>query len=96
MKAILKELTFHIGGSRRHKKFFENLAPAGAGGGGIPKGELGKAINAEFGKFDRFKKEFTQAASGVEGTGWAVLTYCMNTGRLLIMQLEKQNVNVIP
>ena len=96
MKASLKELSFHIGGFRLHKKFFENLAPAGAGGGGILKGELAKAINAEFGKFDRFKKEFTQAVSGVEGSGWAVLTYCMNTGRLLIMQLEKHNVNVIP
>jgi Fe-Mn family superoxide dismutase len=96
MKASLKELSFHIGGFRLHKKFFENLAPAGAGGGGIPKGELAKAIDAEFGKFDRFKKEFSQAASGVVGPGWAVLTYCMNTGRLLIMQLDKQNVNVIP
>jgi len=86
MKATLKELSFHIGGYQLHKKFFENLAPSGAGGGGVPKGELAKAIDAEFGKFDRFKKEFTQAASGVEGSGWAVLTYCMNTGRLLIMQ----------
>jgi len=96
MKATTKELSFHIGGYRLHTLFWENLAPAGAGGGGLPKGELAKAIDTEFGKFDRFKKEFTQAASGVEGSGWAVLTYCMNTGRLLIMQLEKHNVNVIP
>lgn len=96
MKATLKELSFHIGGLRLHKKFFENLAPAGSGGGGVPKGELAKAIDADYGKFDRFRKEFTQAASGVEGSGWAVLTYCMNTGRLLIMQIEKHNVNVIP
>jgi len=96
MKATLKELSFHIGGYRLHKLFFGNLAPAGVGGGGVPKGELGKAIDAEFGKFERFKKEFTQAASSVEGSGWAVLTYCMNTGRPLIMQLEKHNVNVIP
>ena len=96
MKATLKELSFHIGGFRLHKLFFGNLAPAGVGGGGVPKDELAKAIDAEFGKFERFKKEFTQAASSVEGSGWAVLTYCMNTGRPLIMQLEKHNVNVIP
>ena len=95
MKSTLKELSFHIGGYRLHNLFWENLAPAG-GGGGVPKGELGQAIDDGFGKFERFKKEFTQAASGVEGSGWAVLTYCMNTGRLLIMQLEKHNVNVIP
>ncbi|MFY9799729.1 MAG: superoxide dismutase [Methanoregula sp.] len=96
MKAILKELSFHIGGYRLHKLFWENLAPAKSGGGGVPKGELSLAIDSEFGTFDRFKKEFTQAASGVEGSGWAVLTYCRNTGRLIILQLEKHNVNMIP
>ncbi len=96
MKAALKELSFHAGGYRLHGIFFGNLAPAGDGGGGEPKGELGKLIEAEFGSFSRFKKEFTQAASSVEGSGWAVLTYCLETGRLIIMQFEKHNVNVIP
>jgi superoxide dismutase, Fe-Mn family len=96
MKATLKELSFHIGGYRLHSLFWENMAPAGKGGGGLPKSELAKAIDAEFGKFDRFKKEFTQAASSVEGSGWAVLTHCMKTNRLLIMQLEKHNVNLVP
>jgi Fe-Mn family superoxide dismutase len=96
MKALLKELSFHLGGFRLHNLFWENLAPAGVGGGGIPKGELSDAMNAEFGTFDRFKKEFTQAASSVEGSGWAALTYCMNTRRLMIMQVEKHNVNIIP
>jgi Fe-Mn family superoxide dismutase len=96
MKALLKELSFHLGGFRLHTLFWENMAPAGVGGGGIPKGELAEAINAEFGTFERFKKEFTQAASSVEGSGWAVLTYCMNTRRLMIMQVEKHNVNIIP
>lgn len=96
MKATLKELSFHVGGYRLHSIFWENLAPAGKGGGGEPQGELAKAINAEFGTFARFRKEFTQAAMSTEGSGWAVLTYCMKTNRLLIMQLEKHNVNVIP
>jgi len=96
MKATLRELSFHVGGYRLHSLFWENLAPAGKGGGGEPGGQLAKAIDAEYGSFARFKKEFTQAASSTEGSGWAVLTYCMKTNRLLIMQLEKHNVNVIP
>ncbi|HUT39098.1 MAG TPA: superoxide dismutase [Methanoregula sp.] len=96
MKALLKELSFHLGGYRLHTLFWENMAPAGAGGGGVPKGELSDAMNAEFGTFERFKKEFTQGASSVEGSGWAVLTYCMNTRRLMLMQVEKHNVNIIP
>ena len=96
MKAALRELSFHVGGFRLHNLFFLNLAPAGNGGGGAPKGELAKALDAEFGKFDRFKKEFTQAATSVEGSGWAALSYCRTTGRPIIMQIEKHNVNVIP
>src|SRR5512137_297366 len=96
MKALLKELSFHLGGFRLHNMFWENLAPAGVGGGGIPKDTLAAAINEEFGNFERFKKEFTQTASSVEGSGWAVLTYCMNTGRIMMMQVEKHNVNLIP
>ena len=96
MKAALRELSFHVGGFRLHNLFFGNLAPAGKGGGGAPKGELATALDAEFGKFDRFKKEFTQAATSVEGSGWAALSYCRTTGRPIIMQIEKHNVNVIP
>ncbi len=96
MKATLKELSFHIGGFRLHNRFWENLAPPGKGGGGAPKGALARAIDGEFGKFDRFRKEFTQAAAAVEGSGWAALSYCWKTGRPLIIQIEKHNVNVTP
>ena len=96
LKATLKELSFHIGGFRLHNRFWENLAPAGKGGGGLPTGGLAKAIDDEFGKFERFKKEFTQTATSVEGSGWAIVTYCEKTQRPLIMQAEKHNANIIP
>jgi len=96
MKATLKELSFHMGGYRLHNKFWMNLAPPVKGGGGVPKGELSKAIDEEFGKFDRFKMEFTQASTSVEGSGWAMLSFCNKTQRLVILQVEKHNVNLIP
>lgn len=96
LKATLKELSFHMGGLRLHNRFWENLAPAGKGGGGVPKGALAKAIEGEFGKFERFKKEFTQAATSTEGSGWAIATYCDKTMRPLILQIEKHNTNIIP
>ncbi|MGA2699338.1 MAG: superoxide dismutase, partial [Methanoregula sp.] len=96
IKATLKELSFHVGGYRLHNTFWENLAPVGKGGGGAPKGELAKAIDEEFGSFERFKKEFTQAASSVEGSGWATLSASTTTHHLLINQIEKHNVNVYP
>jgi Fe-Mn family superoxide dismutase len=96
MKATLKELSFNIGGHLLHSLFWGNLAPAGKRGGVKPKGTLTAAIDKEFGSFERFKKEFTQAAASVEGSGWATLTRCRQTGRLIIMQIEKHNTNVYP
>lgn len=96
MKATLKALSFNIGGHTLHSIFWKNMAPAGKGGGGTPSGTLGDAITAEFGSFDRFKKEFSAAATSAEGSGWAALSRCRMTGRPLIMQIEKHNVNVFP
>lgn len=96
LKATLKELSFHVGGFSLHNRFWENLAPAGKGGGGVPKEELAKAIDDEYGTFERFKKEFTQTATSVEGSGWAIVTYCQKTQRILILQVEKHNVNIVP
>ena len=93
MKATLKELSFHLGGNNLHSIFWKNMAPAGKGGGGKPTGVLADAITKEFGSFERFQREFTLAAIGVEGSGWAALSYCKGLGRLLIIQIEKHNVN---
>ena len=96
VKATLKELSWNIGGHLLHSLFWGNLAPAGKGGGGKPSGVLGDAIDKEFGSFERFKKEFTQAAASVEGSGWAALTLCRQTHRPIIMQIEKHNMNIYP
>jgi Fe-Mn family superoxide dismutase len=95
MKATLKELSFMAGGHILHHLFWQNLAPAGKAVK-EPGGVLAEALNHEFGSFERFKKEFSSAAVSTEGSGWAVLARCGLTGRLLIMQIEKHNVNVYP
>lgn len=94
VKATLKELSFNIGGHVLHTLFWGNLAPTGKGD--KPAGNFGKAIDKEFGSFEQFKKEFAQAAVSVEGSGWAALTFCRLTGRPIIMQIEKHNMNVYP
>ncbi len=94
-KSTLKALSFNVGGHYLHSLFWANLAPTSKGGG-KPGDVLGDLITKEFGSFDRFKKEFTQAATSVEGSGWAALGVCNQTNRPLIMQLEKHNVNVFP
>ena len=96
VKAALKDLSFNIGGHILHGLFWPTMAPAGKGGGGMPKGKLADALNAEFGSVDRFKTEFSKAAVTAEGSGWAALTLDKLTGRPIIMQIEKHNINVYP
>jgi len=95
IKASLKELSWNIGGNLLHALFWNNLAPPKKAGG-KPTGALAEALDSEFGSLDRFKKEFSQAASSVEGSGWAALTIDKQTKRPLIMQIEKHNTNVYP
>jgi Fe-Mn family superoxide dismutase len=95
VKATLKDLSWNVGGHVLHSLFWGNLAPKGKGPD-KPSGKLADWLNAEFGSFDRFKKEFTTAAASVEGSGWAALVVGEQTSRPYIMQVEKHNVNVMP
>lgn len=95
VKSAAKRLSFNIGGHVLHSLFWDNLAPPD-NGGGVPGGDLIAILDKEFGSFERFKKEFTEAALSVEGSGWAALAFCMQTKRPMIMQIEKHNVNIYP
>jgi superoxide dismutase, Fe-Mn family len=93
-KALLKELSFNVSGHILHSLFWTNLSPEKESG--EPRPDLKNAIEKEFGSVERFKKEFTAAALSTEGSGWAALALCKKTRRLMLMQIEKHNVNVIP
>jgi Fe-Mn family superoxide dismutase len=95
-KAVAKELAFNVGGIQLHNLFWQNLAPKGSGGGGQPADVLSDAIKDDFGSFERFKKEFSQVATSCEGSGWAVMAYCTQSNRLMLLQIEKHNVNFPP
>jgi superoxide dismutase, Fe-Mn family len=58
------------GGHSNHTIFWEIMGPKG---GGEPKGALAKAIDAQFGSFDKFQKELSTKAATVFGSGWGWL-----------------------
>ena len=95
-KAVAKELAFNVGGHMLHSLFWENMAPAGKGGGGAPTGAIAELIESNFGSFDMFKKVFTATAVSTEGSGWAALAVHPCVDRAFVMQIEKHNVNVFP
>ncbi|WMW26379.1 superoxide dismutase [Methanolobus sediminis] len=94
-KTAARSLSFNLGGHVLHSYFWWEMTPAEKASE-EPVGELYDAIKESFGSFERFKSEFTKVASSVEGSGWAALTFCNDTKRLGIMQIEKHNTNLIP
>ncbi len=58
------------GGFANHSLFWTVMSP---NGGGAPSGDLAGAIDAKFGSFDAFKEQFSAAAAGRFGSGWAWL-----------------------
>lgn len=84
LKTIIKEsngaLFNNAAQTFNHTFYFLNISPAG---GGMPKGELLKAIESKWQSFDDFKKIFTDAATGLFGSGWVWLQ-CNPAGELSI------------
>ncbi|MFI6574976.1 superoxide dismutase [Nocardiopsis sp. NPDC050513] len=86
-----KNLAFHLGGHVNHSIFWQNLSAAG---GDKPEGELGAAIDDQFGSFDAFRAHFGAAANSIQGSGWAILAYEPLGQRLIIEQLYDQQANI--
>ncbi len=94
LKSLSKSLSYNIGGHVLHTIFWKNLKPV-AQEMEIP-ANLKKALKREFGTIQEFKDEFAQLANSVEGSGWASLVYSKEAERLLFMQIEKHNANLLP
>jgi len=97
-KSVLKSLSFNVGGHILHEIFWKTMYPA-LKNKQKPSGKLAEAIEKEFGGFERFKKEFSETAKSVEGSGWAALAFHKEHGvfgALSVIQIEKHNVNLYP
>ena len=73
-----------------HTFFWHCLSPSG---GGTPKGDLLHAIEKDFGSFDHFKKEFSDKAIALFGSGWAWLAKDQS-GKLEIMALSNADTPI--
>ena len=67
--------------------FWKIMAP---NAGGAPSGTVADAINGAFGSFDKFKEEFTKAATTRFGSGWAWLV--VSGGKLVVASTPNQRI----
>lgn len=81
-----KNIRNNAGGSFNHALFWKMLSPKKQ----LPKGEILKKINKDFGNIKKMKDEFNQAAKDRFGSGWAWL-YLSKDGKLKIMSTPNQD-----
>jgi Fe-Mn family superoxide dismutase len=77
----------NAGGHANHTLFWRIMGP---GKGGQPTGRLAQDIQSTFGSFENFKDQFSKAAAGRFGSGWAWLVVGKD-GKLRITSTPNQD-----
>jgi Fe-Mn family superoxide dismutase len=88
-----KNLAFNLGGHVNHSIFWKNLSPEG---GDKPDGDLGAAIDDQYGSFDTFRAQFEATALGIQGSGWAIAAWDTLGQKLVMGQLYDHQSNLSP
>ena len=92
IKCLERDLSFYGSGVILHELFFLNLGPALPT---KPSERLLKQIIEDFGSFDKFKSQFSEASKAVEASGWCILVWVPRFKKLKILQCEKhQNLTL--
>lgn len=91
LAGLEKALAFNLSGHVLHSIFWKNLGPDG---GDAPSGELARIITRDFGSFQGFKKQLTEVAATVMGSGWAALVWEPIAQRLLTCQIYDHQSNL--
>ncbi len=81
----IRQAVINNGGGYFHHSFFWTVLKKDV----EFKGEVSEAIKESFGSFDKFKEEFSNAATTVFGSGWAWLV--LDKGKLKIVQTKNQD-----
>ena len=82
----------NAGGYYNHNLYFELMTPKSTG---KPSGKLADAINRDFGSFENFKKQFSDAGAKQFGSGWAWLVTDAS-GKLKVGSTANQENPLMP
>ena len=91
LAALERALAFNLSGHILHSIFWKNMTPKG---GGAPDGAFAAAIEKDFSGFEHFRKQLTEVASTIMGSGWAALVWEPVGKRLLITQIYDHQSNL--
>ena len=85
-----KNLAFHVSGHVLHSVFWTNLSPDG---GGEPDGPLASVVEETFGGLLPFRQQMTEAATTVQGSGWALASWEPVARRIVVQQVYDHQGN---
>jgi len=71
-----------------HNLYFTQFSPTG---GGKPSGKLAEAIDAAWGSFENFQKEFEAAGVGLFGSGWVWLVADKDGNLSIVKEINAGN-----
>jgi superoxide dismutase, Fe-Mn family len=86
-----RALAFNLSGHVLHSIFWQSMTPKG---GGRPDGELAAQLKCDFGSFDALKKQMTEVAGSIMGSGWSALVWEPLGKRLLVTQIYDHQSNL--
>ena len=90
LSMLERNLAFHVSGHILHSVFWTNLSPDG---GGEPDGDLAATLENTFGGIGTFRQQMTEAASTIQGSGWALASWEPVAGRLVVQQVHDHQGN---
>ena len=94
IRALSLAAAFHGSGHILHSLFWKSMCPKEKSVQPT-KGALYDKVTSDFGSLDAFKKQFSEAAKAVEGSGWAILAYEPSGKRLIVLQAENHQKQTI-
>ena len=83
------------GGHWNHSLFWKIMTPPKNGGGEKPVGEVAEAMTREFGNFQKFREEFSKAAAGIFGSGWAWVVVANSKEQMANRNVENTKLEII-
>lgn len=85
---LKRQETFSVNGMKLHEVYFGHL-----GGDGVPKGELVKMIERDFGSLEAWKEDMI--VTGLCARGWAILAYDYRDNRLHNYGADAHNIGAV-
>jgi Fe-Mn family superoxide dismutase len=89
VKKVKDAIRNNAGGHYNHSLFWQLMKPNPKAEANLPQGKLAEAINSNFKSFEDFKKEFSEKATKIFGSGWCWLIE--QNGKLKITTTPNQD-----